>query len=82
LKEKEIKNMKLEKFGSLPQVVLFVSHTSFKNKNTMNTCVRISIKILRFPTYFFQKTKHGSAISSTIPSSLDTKNIFSFILVA
>jgi hypothetical protein len=48
----------------------------------MNTYVRISSKILRFPIDLFEETKHGSTISSTIPSSLHRKNIFSLILVA
>jgi hypothetical protein len=48
----------------------------------MNIYVKISSKKLRFPTYLFQKTKIGSAISSTILFSLHSRNIFSFILTA
>jgi hypothetical protein len=76
-----MKHMKLEKLGSLLQVVvLFVSPTSYKNKNTRNIYVKISSKILRFLTHLFKKTKLGSVISSTIPSSFHTRNIFLVIL--
>ncbi len=74
-------NMKLEKIGSLFQVVvLFVGPASYKNKNTRNIYVKISSKILGFPTHLFQKTKLRSVISSIISSSFHTRNIFSLIL--
>ncbi len=60
--------------------VVYVSPTSYKNKNTRNIHVKFSSKILGFPTHLFQKTKLGNAISSTISSSLHTRNIFSLIL--
>jgi hypothetical protein len=44
--------------------------------------MKISRKKLRFLTHLFQETKLGSAISSIVPSSLHTINIFSLILVA
>jgi hypothetical protein len=48
----------------------------------MNRYVKISSKKLGFPTHLFQETKLGSVISSTVPSSLHSRNIFSLILVA
>jgi hypothetical protein len=70
--------MKFEKLGSLAQVVVFFvcAPTSYKNKNTRNIYVKISSKILGFPTHLFQKTK----LQSTILSFLHLRNIFSIIL--
>jgi hypothetical protein len=59
--------------------VVYVSPTSYKNKNIRSIYVKMSSKILRFPTHLFKKTMLGSAISSTTPSSLHTKYIFSLI---
>jgi len=59
--------------------VVYVSPTSYKNKNTRNIYVKISNKILRFPTHLFEKPKLGSTISSTISFSLHTRNHFSLI---
>ncbi len=46
-----------------------------------NIYVKISSKILGFPTHLFQKTKLRSAISSTFMSSLHLRHVFSLILV-
>jgi hypothetical protein len=51
-------------------------------KEHKNIYVRISRKILGFPTYLFQKTKLGIVISSPVLSSLHSRHIFSFKLVA
>jgi hypothetical protein len=46
----------------------------------MKTYVKISSKKLGFPTHLFQEIKLGIIISSTIPSFLHSRNIFSCIL--
>jgi hypothetical protein len=69
---------KLEKLTS--SCVVCVYSTSYKNKNTRNIYVKISNKILCFPTHLKKKSKLGS--TSRVPSSLHSKNIFSFILAA
>jgi len=76
-------NKKLEKLEKLTSsCVVYVSSTSYKNKNTRNIYVKISNKILCFPTHLKKKSNLGSTISSRVPSSLHSKNIFSFILAA
>ncbi len=56
--------------------------TSYKNKNIMKIYVKISSKKLGFTTHLFQETKLGITISSIVPSSLHSKNIFSLIILA
>ncbi len=77
-------NKKLEKLEKLTSScwVVCVSSTSYKNKNTRNIYVKISSKILCFTKHLKKKSKLESIISSIVPSSFHSRNIFSLIFAA